>query len=508
MKDIEHKKIHPLVKVGSALGIVALSASYAGCKPLPSTTPEVTSTGTPSALTVRPPVGFEPSQSIESGMAIFRAPMREELVVLAGEGGPLTEDEQNYYNAMYDAKAGVAQKVGIDPNKVEIRYKNNGRTGDEATWMLYYKINGGGVIWPLKPDGALADYPAYFGGETQPDGSIRNLRIDSDYINWVVAGEKDTEVIFGGLLPVIVDSPVNAGVGGETKLVYSRWIRPGGQPADYAQDFSRWQETPGISTPMPQPTEIATSEAGETFFGVLFPVSLKNEAQGIVFRDSTGAKSIVEKYVGVSIKGLEVTPEALVQVRKDYISWVRKLYSQYERVQWNGYVAFKKVPRQEQTISGGGVSFNPENIKSSLWDTSKSINCYVVSKEELQSIYQTIQDQYPESDVLYTLTKAGWILVYSDVGNTNETNVFISIDRVLSDTTKTYDNAHPSSIATKLINVFVTMPLASFDSFVVNNAVALGKKGGFSFSFDWMWKDLGCNLQDLNQSCTYVNISR
>lgn len=266
MKD----RIHPLVKVGSALSIVALGVTSAGCLS-PTSTPETTPTNNPTTLMTEPPeppVGFEPSTPTpgivptptvggetstptESGVPAFRAPTLEELVVPAGEGGPLPEYAQTYYNVMDGAKANVAEKVGVDPSKIKTRYWDNSGSQDAFGWMLYYQIDGGGVIWPLKPDGALADYPAYFEGMVRPDGSLANLKIDSDYNNWVVAGES-AAAIFGGTLPVIVDSPLEASVNGETKLVYSRWIRPGGQPVDYAQDFSQWQKTPGILTLIPE----------------------------------------------------------------------------------------------------------------------------------------------------------------------------------------------------------------------------------------------------------------
>lgn len=269
MKDNE-TKIHPLVKAGSALGALALAVTTANCRVSP-TTPEVTPTNSPSTLTVEPPeppVGFEPSTptsdiiltptgvetptSTESGVSAFREPTLEELVVPTGEGGPLPEYAQEYYNVMDRVKVDVAQKVGVDPNKVKTRYWDNSNSQDAFGWMLYYQIEGGGVIWPLKPDGALADYPAYFEGEVQPDGSLINLRIDSDYDNWVVAGEKNTAAIFGGSLPVIADSPIDISVNGVTKAVYSRWIRPGGQPVDYAQEFLQWHGTPGVLAPTPE----------------------------------------------------------------------------------------------------------------------------------------------------------------------------------------------------------------------------------------------------------------
>jgi hypothetical protein len=59
MKESEHG-IHPFVKVGSALGILALAASQAGSKASP-TTPEATATGISSTLIVEPPQKFEPS---------------------------------------------------------------------------------------------------------------------------------------------------------------------------------------------------------------------------------------------------------------------------------------------------------------------------------------------------------------------------------------------------------------------------------------------------------------
>ncbi|MCX6705610.1 MAG: hypothetical protein NTV24_00690 [Candidatus Woesebacteria bacterium] len=259
MKDKE-PKIHPLVKLGRALGIVALAVGQVRCNP-PSATPEATSTDFPSTLTVEPPepsVGFEPLTRTpdavytpavetpipaESGLGTFRAPTLEQLAVPVGEGGPLPEYAQSYYNVMDQIKINVAQKVGVDPNKVETRYWDNKGSQDAFGWMLYYKIDGGGVIWPLKPDGALADYPAYFEGQVQPDGSLVNLRINSDYNNWVVVGE-NAAAIFGGTLPVIVDSPVGG--------IYSRWFRPGGQPEGYAQEFLQWQMTPGVSIPLPE----------------------------------------------------------------------------------------------------------------------------------------------------------------------------------------------------------------------------------------------------------------
>lgn len=59
MKE-EGPKIHPLVKAGSALTALALAACQAGSK-VSHTTPEAIPTGTFPALTVEPPVGFEPS---------------------------------------------------------------------------------------------------------------------------------------------------------------------------------------------------------------------------------------------------------------------------------------------------------------------------------------------------------------------------------------------------------------------------------------------------------------
>lgn len=266
MKDKE-QKIHPLVKVGSALSIAALAVGQAGCNPQ-FQTPELTPTNFPSTLTIEPPVGFEPSTPTpdvistpivgvetptptESVLPAFRAPTLEELIVPVGEGGPLPEYAQLYYNIMESAKSDVALKVGVDPSKVRTHYKDNLGSKDPSRWMLYYQVDGGGVIWPLKPDGALGDYPAYFEGEAQPDGTLRNTRIDSDYNNWVVAGE-NAAAIFGGTLPVIVDSPVSVDINGETKSIYSRWIRPGGQPAAYAKDFSEWQKTPDVSAPTPE----------------------------------------------------------------------------------------------------------------------------------------------------------------------------------------------------------------------------------------------------------------
>lgn len=100
MKD----RIHPLVKFGSALSALALAACQVGSRASPTKTPEAISTGTFLALTVEPPVGFEPSTPTpegistlpgvetptpaESGVAAFRAPTLEQLVVPIGEKLP------------------------------------------------------------------------------------------------------------------------------------------------------------------------------------------------------------------------------------------------------------------------------------------------------------------------------------------------------------------------------------------------------------------------------------
>ena len=270
-------------------------------------------------------------------------------------------------------------------------------------------------------------------------------------------------------------------------------------------DFPKPTATLRPTETAPIPTETpAPIESGETIFGVFFPESLKNESEKISFNSSEGARLIASKYSGLDIAEVEIASETLDRVAEDLIDYIKNIYVNSEKIRWNGSIAFMRIPRQEYQIVNNIIIISPEAHPERWWDTSKRINFYAVSGDEIEQIVENLEIERPDIQKVFTYSRGNKVLIYTDA-ETGETYVFSSIDSLISQESLDTAKANNISGPTRVSRALVVAPVFDFFNIVKAVAISLGKKTNFEYGFGWVYADLGC-LQESSQECKNINI--
>jgi len=248
---------------------------------------------------------------------------------------------------------------------------------------------------------------------------------------------------------------------------------------------------------IPNETATATAEVAQ----VVFSEKLKNQGEGITIQISEGARKIGETVYGEPIESFLVTSEALTKIREDFINLTKELYVNTEHIAWNDRMEF--LVSENSEIKWNGSSFVVDSDPSKHWDTNKLLNLFAVTKEEIEIIKDDLKIKDPEAKYYFgnfSILDGEDILIYND--ETGATNAYSTIDKAVDDN---FTNRSGSSV---MAFTFIGKPVGAFRQVIITMAIKIGKRTGFSYSSNYLYEDLGCNLYDSMDSCSALTINQ